>query len=402
MGSRDEYEQYYNDIVREVFDWDELDDPPGAAFLLFQANCERLKGHHKALRRVIPDDILFKHVMCNQAARAIPGIEDGSKWEELDDMKPYYESGQLNRYKGSSSSGTSTLKEKTAPIEMPQSSGSDGSASPPKSRVKSNNRDKRKRSQLDLDDLDMDSDMEQKLRPAKTPKKTVNMVDFLKKLKIDKLKDLGTVCELTLKERWEGEEPVRSHEHILSYEVYEYPDEPDTKTAMEEALFQSLLKLARKAQKDRKDNLVYSTTSTTAATSRAASITSNESAPRGGFGSMIDKMKNGSTSNFSGIFEDNREDGQIFWEEVLEDLYLKKVLERGDNFDDDWRKLKMTCGGIYHQKFNKTHPKDPIQNKRIYKEEHRDNMKQIANVFVKKFKNIIDEIKAEEGDELLG
>lgn len=390
-----EYLKSYKDIVSDVFDventLDEDEDAlKGASFLGFKANYERIQSLAK---KKIPEEILLMHIMCNQAARARSEITNGEKWENLPEIAEFYENQTLNRY-----GSKSTTKKKA--VEMPQSSESDASTSPPP-RIKTG---KKRRSQLDLDDLDMDSDMEQKLRPKKTPKKTVNMHDFLKKLKLEKLKDLATVAEMTLKERWDGEEPARSHEQIMAYEVYEYPDTPETKSSMEEALFQSLLKLGRKAQKEGKDNLVYASTGTvkpkaSSSSIRAnASVTSSDSLPRGGFSSMIDSMKNGSSGNFSGMFADNREEGQIFWEDVLEDMYLKKVMERGDNFDEDWRKLKMTCGGLYHSMFNKTHPKDPIQGKRVYLEEHRGNMEKIAQRFVKKFKNIIDEIKAEEAE----
>ena len=298
------------------------------------------------------------HIICNQFVRA--NGERSAPWEEDGNLKDFYNSGALNRWKGKNITPPS-------PKEVP---------------ANILNQDASDQLMDNMDDVDI-SDDDEIADNVKDPE-GITVMSVLGEMNIDKLTDVAKKAESVTFRLWTNIQKSavpESRSHLQTYKTYIYPNTEATKVFIKGAVKTAIMKLAQTAQKRGRDDLISDEFSDRPAKTQRVEegpkeITIGQSAapvaPAGGnVMGYLDSVLGGPPKN-------DDPDAQVFWGDVIQEVGVGEAYLPNDNMEEMEKNVKMSCGSTYVRAHPNNPAKDFLTGRRTYKQEHRNDMIVVA------------------------
>lgn len=350
MDSPLKYSKSYNLACEKMFSVnlgkvEEGQAPPGLDHASFVGNVKILRGKMKDYCKD-DDPAIYTHVICNQYARG--AMMTKAVWEKHKQLRDYYENGKLPRYKGKY-----VKKKRSSMISM-------------------------------LDEISSSEDEES----VQEVKGKVLVDDVLKELNIDKLSDVSRKAEVVTQRMWlkiKQTEVSESSSGLREYTTYEYPDSPESREFIADAIKMAMLKIAQSAQKRGNTNLIGEEAPRKKQRIRSSESSENSS-QECSTSSSLPRVKTEPESNdtlaYLGInLGGGGGDGdRVYWGQIIEEVGLDELVANQSNPESLLKDVKMACGSKFCDRKNGWPvPEKGITGQRVYTMEHKENMITVAN-----------------------
>ncbi len=289
--------------------------------------------------------VVFSHVICNQYAEATGNKE--RNWETHDQMASFYKKKRLPRTPVSTSSNL------IKPAFL------DG-----------------------LSDDDEEEEEEEEEQQENT-EKMIRMETVLDDLGIGVLRDVACMSETVMQRSWihkKKTEPKECTSKSKTYDVYEYPDNEETRELMMESIKLALFKLSIKAAKRSADNLICAPPKKKA---RSVSSKEEEKTVKSPVTpvSTMDGASYAPSFNYgtgyTGFEGEGKSDDRVYWGDIIQDVGIEEMLIGIPNSDEMLKEIKMTCGRNFVKRF-KGPERNPVSGRREYTTVHKPNMIVVA------------------------